>query len=181
MDDNTGAGGTQADPTAQPQAGATQQAQAASAEPDTLTVEEARKLRSEARNLRERLKQLEEKDLPEAERRQKRLSELEASETRWTTERQDLQMEASAVRLATKLGFADADDALGWLARNRGKVTFSDEGRPTNLEHLLKELLREKPHYLAETSRSRGTAEGGARGVGAPVDFNAALRRAAGR
>lgn len=127
------------------------------------------------------LKDLREKDLPEAEKRVRRISELEAAEQHWNAERQDLRIEVEAVRVAGKLGYADADDALGWLTRHRDQVEFDDKGNPTNLSHLLRELLKSKPHYLAETTRPRGSAEGGARGQGAPVDFNAALRRSAGR
>lgn len=139
------------------------------------------KERERARLAEERLKTVEEKDLPEAEKRQRRISELESAEKSWTSERQDLRMEIQAVRAAAKLGFADPEDALGWLSRNREKVVFDDKGHPTNLESLLREVLKTKPHFLAETVRPRGSAEGGARGTGAPVDFNAAIRRAAGR
>lgn len=138
------------------------------------------RIATERDEARAELKRLKEKDLPEAERTARRLSELEAAEKAWQSREQDLVMEAQAVRLAAKLGFADAEDALGWLARNRDQVEF-DGGRPTNLERLLRELLKSKPHYLAEAVRPRGSAEGGARGTGAPVDFNAAIRRAAGR
>lgn len=149
---------------------------------DTSGLKSALQREREGREAAEReLKNLKEKDLPEAERKQRRLSELEAAERSWATERQDLRMEAQAVRLASKLGFADAEDALGWLARNRDQVEFDDKGSPTNLERLLRELLKTKPHYVADAVRPRGSAEGGARGTGAPVDFNAAIRRAAGR
>lgn len=158
---------------------------ASSAAPDDHAAANARealaRIAKERDDARRELKQLREKDLPDAEKRQRRIDELEAAEKGWATERQDLRMEAQAVRTAAKLGFADAEDALGWLARNRHQVEFDDNGSPTNLERLLKELLKTKPHYLAETARPRGSAEGGARGTGAPVDFNAAIRRAAGR
>lgn len=140
------------------------------------------RIASERDALRTELKTLREKDLPEAERTSRRLAELEQSERTWQMERQDLRMEAQAIRVASKLDYYDAEDALGWLARHRDRVEFDDKGNPTNLEKLLRELAKENPRYLKAAAQPRGSAEGGTRGeAGGVIDMNAALRRAAGR
>lgn len=184
MDADNPAGATPATAGATPAAAQGEPA-AGGPQPDERALANAKeavaRIAQERDAVRQELRQLREKDIPEAEKAQRRLVELEAAASAWTIERQNLVMEAQAVRLAAKLGFADAEDALGWLARNRNDVEFDDKGSPVNLERLLRELLKSKPHYQADAVRPRGSAEGGARGTGAPVDFNAAIRRAAGR
>lgn len=179
MTDQTGGEGTQAEPTTQPQAGATQQAQAASAEPETISLEEARKLRAEARSLRDRLKVIEERDVPEAERSKRRLEELERSNEGLVRELQQERIQSRVLAAATRLGFADPADAYSLLPDDALEVA---DGVPRNVDQALKRLLEKKPYLASSTVRATGSAEGGARGAPAgEPNMNQLIRRAAGR
>lgn len=178
MAEDTGAEGTQAEPTTQPQAGATQQAQAASAEPETISLEAARKLRSENQSLRERLKAIEDKDLPEAERTKRERDEAvrERDAARVEVRKRDVMLEAAA------LGFSNPRLAYAAVVE-MGLLELDRDGYPTNTEAALKKLLRDNPNLASTTARASGSAEGGVRGTGkaGTTDMNAMIRQAAGR
>lgn len=180
MAGDTGAEGTQAEPTTQPQAGATQQAQAASAEPETISLEEARKLRAEAKGLRDRLKAIEEKDLPEAERTKRRLDELETSNRTLTQQLQTERVQSAVIAAATRLGFADPADAYSLLPADAIEV---EDGKPKGVDKALKELLARKPYLASSSARASGSVDQGSKGGSRSDsnDFNAMIRRAAGR
>lgn len=177
MAEDTGTEGTQADPTVQPQAGATQQAQAASAEPETISLDEARKLRSEAKSLRERLKAIEEKDIPEAERIKRDRDEAvkDRDAARAEVRKRDVMLEAAT------LGFSNPRLAYAAVVE-MGLLELDRDGIPTNTEAALKRLLRDNPNLASTTARASGSAEGGVRGTARTGnDMNTLIRQASGR
>jgi hypothetical protein len=194
-----GASGAQAAPGSQPQVGASQ-AQAADAQSSQADgadnasgtedvaalrreLEEARRLaardRTERRKLEEAIKATEDAKLPEQERLQRRLADLERQASSHEQERRDWQVREAVTRSASKLGYADPVDAFALL--DRSALEFADDGTPKNTDRLLADLLRAKP-YLAGGTRPMGSFDGGVRGQPAKgQDMNAVLRAAAGR
>lgn len=173
MADQNGATGTQADPETQPPAG-TAATQVVSPDgdpqptPESISLEEAKKLRSEASSLRRRLKELEEAErqrteagLTETQRLQKRVEELEAEKVAQTKVQQEKDLRIAALTAATKLGFTDPQDALALL--DRDAIEIGPDGQPTNLAKLLSDLARAKSYLLSTHTRPTGSADGGAR------------------
>jgi hypothetical protein len=195
----TSASGAQAASGSQPQVGASQ-AQAADAQSSQADgadnasgtedvaalrreLEEARRLaardRTERRKLEEAIKATEDAKLPEQERLQRRLADLERQASSHEQERRDWQVREAVTRSASKLGYADPVDAFALL--DRSALEFADDGTPKNTDRLLADLLRAKP-YLAGGTRPMGSFDGGVRGQPAKgQDMNAVLRAAAGR
>jgi hypothetical protein len=195
----TSASGAQAAPGSQPQVGASQ-AQAADAQSSQADgadnasgtedvaalrreLEEARRLaardRTERRKLEEAIKATEDAKLPEQERLQRRLADLERQASSHEQERRDWQVREAVTRSASKLGYADPVDAFALL--DRSALEFADDGTPKNTDRLLADLLRAKP-YLAGGTRPMGSFDGGVRGQPAKGrDMNAEIRAATGR
>jgi predicted nucleic acid-binding Zn-ribbon protein len=195
MPENTGAATTPEDEATQPQAGTTQQAQEASAEPEAPSLDEVRKLRSEHRALRERAKAAEEQlkrladekraaeeaALPERERYEKRVGELTQQIEQLRNELREERGKGAVVNAASSLGFAKPEQAYALLLYERS-LEYDNDGRPTNVESALKALLKENPHLASAAVRASGSADQGARGTLPPLnDMNRAIRQAAGR
>jgi len=174
-EETTSATGTQAEPVTQPPAGmAPSQADAATGAeptsiPDSISLDEARKLRSEAKGLRERLKVLEaekqasdEAKLTETERTALRISELERKLVEREAAVQERTVLAATVESAARLGFANPRLAYRLLDRNA--IEYDTDGAPTNVEPLLRELLRAEPYLTAAHARPTGSIDGGTRG-----------------
>lgn len=87
----------------------------------------------------------------------------------------DMRVQMAAMTVATRLGFKDPEDA--YLLLDRSKLELADDGRPRNIEALLKATLDKKP-YLGRNLPDLG---GGPRG-GTPSStpsMNDLLRAAA--
>lgn len=186
MSDETGATETQADSGTQPPAGtASTQADGADGEatqPETISLEEAKKLRSEANSLRKRLKAFEDADkartdadLSETEKLTKRISELEAERTQLLAREQERTVHLSAVEAATRLGFRSPE--LAFRLVDQSAIEYREDGTPKNVERLLKELLEREPYLARATTPDYG---GGNRGVTPvkPDNVNDLLRAA---
>lgn len=168
--DTNGATGTQADPGTQPPAGdAATQADAAGgeqqAQPESISLEEAKKLRSESKSLRDRLKAFEEADrkrqeseLSETERLTKAKSDLEQKLADAQRTNQERTVRYATVAEAAKLGFSDPDDAVRLL--DQASIEFEDDGSPRNLAAQLGALAKAKPYLLGQT-RSSGSFDAG--------------------
>lgn len=185
----SGATGAQAATGTQPQAGtATTQADGADGEAETLSLEEARKLRQEAHRLRERLKPLEQAererrekadaDLPELERAQKRVAELEATVERMEAERKDAKTQQAGVDAAIKLGFRNPARAVRLL--DPSAIEYAEDGTPRNLDALLRKLATEEPYLTKAETVDFGAGPRGQRTEKQPT-MNDLLRAAAGR
>ncbi len=101
----------------------------------------------EAEDLKRRLQEIEDKDKSETERQAARAQEAVAKLTAAEQRAADLALQMSVERAARKLGFIDEDDAYRLL--DRRAVETDDDGEPTNVEALLKDLAKAKPHLIA--------------------------------
>lgn len=183
---DTGATETQADSQAQPQAG-TSEAPAADEQEqqsESISLEEAKKLRSEAASLRKRLKAFEESEAKrsdseksEAQRAADRLAALEAELNTERSARRSLLVQSTAAATARKLGFKNPDLAQRLISAN--DVEFGDDGTPTNVERLLADAAKEFPDLVGGTTDFGGGPRGQA--AGGQKDMNNFIRRAAGR
>jgi hypothetical protein len=151
------------------QAATSSNAQAAT-DTEPVSLEDARKLRSEARAMRDRLKaaessakeladlkaKLEADKLTETERWQKQATDLQSkydSDTSALTERI---VRYEVERQAAKLGIIDPDAAaqlIDWDA-----LEYDEDGTPKNADALLKDLLKSKPYLAGKVQASAGGA-----------------------
>jgi hypothetical protein len=141
--------------------------------------EARRQAERDMKELRAKVKAFEEKDLPEAERKDNEIRELRATIERMESDRRDGQLREAVLSSATRLGYIDPEDGLHLLDRNA--ITYTDDGRPKNVDKLLTELLSAKPH-LGGRPRQGGAWGGSDGGSNRPgTDMNREIRRAAGR
>jgi hypothetical protein len=144
---------------------------------ESLSTEAARKLRSEARNLRSRLKEAEkERDdlkasqMSELEKLQKGTEDLSKSNATLVQENRSLRAQV----VAGRVGIVDPEIAVGL-------VDWDDAEDDASLEKQFKAILKAKPYLAGNVA---GGADGGARGQndggGASEDMNTLLRRKAG-
>jgi hypothetical protein len=123
---------------------------------ERFDTEYVKKLRAEAAESRRKLRDLEgkvkadeEAKLTEQERLQKRLAELERKETEYQMALQARTLEYEVKLCAARLGVVDYDAAYRLL--DLKQVEFDDDGKPTNVEKVLKELITKKPYLAGST------------------------------
>ena len=167
MANSEAAGGTQAEPQTVPQAGTPNTtapvetpAPAAKDTPqagdqEAVSLEELRKLRSEAAGLRRRLKEREDADkaaedaaLSEAEKLKRRVAELEEAQRISQEERRVLLTRSAVEREARKLQIVDEDAAFRLLEPDA--LEYGDDGQPTNVEKALKKLIERRPFLVSQ-------------------------------
>lgn len=122
--------------------------------------EAARKLRSEAANLRKRLKEL------EAERDAATKTEVEkAREAGKAEARAEVLKDRALDRVETRAAktFADPEDARLQLAPKVEELIADGEIDNDAIDKALADLLKRKPHLGADQRRFKGSADGGAR------------------
>lgn len=150
----------------QPQAGetTTPEPQAGDGQ-ETISLDEARKLRSEAANLRKRIKAFEEADAKAKEaqmtaeqKREKQLSDYQSQNAELVRQVQELRIQSAVQGQAARLGFADPSDAARFL--DPSELEFDDNGNPMNVEPLLKNVLKNKPYLSGKVVPSVPTAGG---------------------
>lgn len=186
MTDTNGATGAQAAPETQPPAGNAEalaaDAQADPQPPETISLDEARKLRSEANSLRKRLRELEERDaaaeaakLTETERIQRERDAMakELADLKEAGRRQSI--ESAAIAAAARIGYANPADAMAFIAPE--DIQTGDDGMPTNIEALVAKVAKERP-YLAPP-KSAGSADVTASGARAASPRNFTRKQAA--
>ena len=165
--DNT-AGATQADASADTSTQAVTQttpdAQAADGQ-EPITLEEARRLRSEGQALRKRLKafedaqaQAEAAKLTEQERLQKHAADLQSKYDADTAALTERIVRYEVERQASKLNIVDPDAAAKLI--DWSSLEYDEDGTPTNAETLLKDLLKARP-WLASTQQGKPAASSG--------------------
>lgn len=171
----------------EPQAGDPAAQAADPAEPETISLEEARKLRSENRSLRQRLTPLEqaEKDRataaeaskPELERAQAKVTELEQTVEQLTARDKERGIREAALEAATTLGFRSP--ALAHKLVDRDEIEYAEDGSPKNVESLLKKVAQADPYLVKDgTPDFGGGKRGDSPGKGPTMNE---LLRAAGR
>jgi len=142
------------------------------------------RLKAEAADYRKRLRELESKvkadeeaKMTEQERLQKRLSELERAQADWERERHEIMLQRHIENVAAKLGIVDPEAA--WKLIDLKEVDFDDDGKPKNIEALLKTLIQKKPYLANNFARSAGAGNGA--GGKAHYSMNDFIRRSSGR
>jgi exonuclease VII large subunit len=121
---------------------------------ERISLDEARKLRQEAHSLRQRLAAAEKKvtehedaKLSEQDRLQKRATELEQQVQQAQAAERTLRTRLAVERQARAMHLVDEDAAYRLL--DQAAITYGDDGEPTNVDTLLKALVKAKP-YLAQ-------------------------------
>lgn len=134
----------------------TPEPQAGDGSPEQISIEEARKLRREAQQLRQRLKTFEEAEaaqkaaqLTETERLQQQYAKLQTEHTDTLRNYQERLVRYEIEKQAAKVGIRpeaaeDAVKLLDWSA-----LEFDEDGSPKNAAELLKQLLKAKPYLAA--------------------------------
>lgn len=127
------------------------------AQSQEFSAEYVQQLRREAAGYRKRLRELEaavkgyeEAQMSESERLQARLSELERQYTEAQRSLQESTLRYEVMLAAGRLGVVDADAA--WRLLDASSIEFDDDGRPTNVVDVLRELVRQRPYLAAGTA-----------------------------
>ncbi len=105
--------------------------------------------RARAAELETKLKAFEDAKLSDTERLTKRIAELERQHTDASRAQQERILRYEAQLAASKLAIVDPDAAvklMDWSA-----LEYDEAGQPTNIESVLKELVKQRP-YLAATA-----------------------------
>jgi small-conductance mechanosensitive channel len=150
-------------------------------EQERFDTEYVRKLRAEAADYRKRLRELESKvkaeeeaKMTEQERLQKRLAELERKETEYQMTLQARTLEYEVKMHATRLGVVDPDAAYRLL--DLKQIEFDDDGKPLNIEKVLKELVAKKSYLVSSNSSPSPTNPAQGRVSGQQVFTRSQLR-----
>lgn len=153
----------------------------AAEEQERFDTEYVRKLRAEAAEYRKRLRELESKvkadeeaKMTEQERLQKRLAELERKETEYQMALQARTLEYEVKLHAARLGVVDPDAAYRLL--DLKQIEFDEDGKPTNLEKVLKELVAKKSYLVGATNAASPTNPAQGRVSGQQVFTRSQLR-----
>jgi hypothetical protein len=109
----------------------------------------------ELADARARLKEIEDKDKSEVERLAGSAKEASEKLTAAEARAQDLAIRLSVERAARKLNFIDEDDAYRLL--DRKAVEMDEGGEPTNVEKLLADLAKAKPHLIQVEGEAQKT------------------------
>lgn len=153
-----------------------------------------KKLKGDLKALRDELKTLKTKDLPDAERQAAALREAEEKATKAEAALQKSAVRTSALEEAVKLGFRSP--ALAYRLIDTDDVEW-DGDQPSNVRDLLKELLKSDPYLKGGKRRQDDDDEGeddeedegadggrgrrSGRGKSSAGFMNTQIRRAAGR
>jgi hypothetical protein len=134
----------------------------------------------ELKEVKAQLKQLHDKDLPEAERSARELAELKAANESLVKEIAQHRTREAVFTSAAKLGFADPTDAFRLV-----DIELDADGKPRGVEAALTALLAAKPYLKSSSTRvaTGGSADAGnnaGTATGAD-DMNSQIRRMAGR
>src|SRR6266702_1876609 len=159
MADEPTSGAAQAAPPVTPTAPAatitSPDAQAADGNTETISLEAARKLRSEAEALRKRLKSYEDAEqakkdaqLSEVERMNKQYADLKEQHETLAAELLEARVYQDVARHAAKLNFILPADMLAKLLLNDLDAIEFEDGKPKNIETLLQNLAKSTPEIV---------------------------------
>ena len=145
--------------TEQPEAALAAARSAPEAEDERFDAAYVRKLRAEAAEYRKRLRELEraikaheEEKLSEHERMQRRVAELERERYEYELRLREHTLRYETMLRARELGIVDPEAAYRLL--DLAEVEYDEDGRPTNLERLLRDLVRKRPYLLGSAGAS---------------------------
>jgi hypothetical protein len=168
---NADAGGQEIPPEPNPQSGEENPA-------ITRLKAEAAKYRRELSEARAALKSYEEAKLSEQEKLQRRLAELERDLSEKERLLQERTIENEVKSRARDIGIRDIE--IAWRLFDIASVEFGEDGRPTNIEPLLKELVKKHPLLAGEGTIAKAGAGSGSAGK-AQFTMNDFIRRSSGR
>jgi len=127
---------------------------------------------------RARIRELEQANMTDQQRREARLAELEAERNTWEAERQTMRLRDAAYREAVKAGAMYPDLVVQGI--DPASVQWAKDGSPSNIAAVVANARQAYPALFR--GNAPGTADGGAgQGQAAPVDMNDLIRRRAGR
>lgn len=121
--------------------------------------DESKEHRLKAKELDELKAKIEADTLSEKEKLEKKLTDLQRSHDDVVRAHQERVINYEVQLRAAQLGVTDTSDAVKLL--DWSEIEYDDSGSPTNVESLLKELLKAKP-YLKRESKSPAPTSGGA-------------------
>lgn len=125
------------------------------------------------------LDQIKAGQLSETEKLTKRATDAEAKAQQAEVRVKEITTRAEIERQARKLNIADDDAAYRLL--DVSKIEYDGDGKPTNADALLKDLVKARPYLVAQQSSSSGNPTNPPRSGGDASDpFTAALYRGAG-
>lgn len=137
----------------QPQAGDPQPTPQAG-DGENISLEEAKKLRSEAANLRKRMKAYEEAEaatkaaqMTEQEKLQKQHADLQSQHDTLAAELLEARVHQEVGRLAGKLNFIVSPELVARLL-DWEEIEFGDDAKPANIEKLLEKLAKSAPELV---------------------------------
>lgn len=152
--------------------------QASSGGEETISLEEARKLRREAQGLRKRLAEFEAVDarrkqaeLTELDQAKQRLADMEAQLATANTAHQEQIVRYEVMLRATGMNVVDAEVVARLL--DWSSLEFDENGAPTNVEKLLRDLLKAKPYLIKPAEQSAAAPNVNARNGNEKVDAKA--------
>lgn len=134
------------------------------------TRAEAAKSRTENKTLAEKLAAIDAEKLSETEKLQLRAQEAEKRATEADGKRKETLSRLEVERQARKLNIVDEDTAALLIA---SKIEFDAEGKPTNIETLLADLVKAKPYLVAAAGQSQqnaGSAANAGRSSGLTIE-----------
>lgn len=105
-----------------------------------------------------RLREIDDASKSETERLASKAQEAEAKLTAAEQRAADLALQMAVERAARKLGFIDEDDAYRLI--DRKAVELDDDGEPKNVDALLKDLAKAKPHLIAAEDGKANSGNG---------------------
>src|SRR6266568_38499 len=142
-------------PTAQAATITSPDAQAANGNSEPISLEAARKLRSEAEALRKRLKAYKDAEqakkdaqLSEVERMNKQYADLKEQHETLAAELLEARVYQDVARHAAKLNFILPADMLAKLLLNDLDAIEFEDGKPKNIEALLQNLAKSTPEIV---------------------------------
>jgi hypothetical protein len=130
-------------------------------------AKEAKRLAKELTDAQAKLKEHEDQQLSETEKLTNQVRDLTGKLEAAETARRATTIRAAVLMMAAKLEFVDPEDAV-LLLPSVGQVELNDGGEPTNVEALLKDLVKAKPHLkkpAADGQRIPSTPSGNGSGA----------------
>ena len=168
---NPTAGATPADANASTSApgGQTTTSEPLAGDDQQISLEEAKKLRSEAASLRKRMKAFEDAEakakdaqLTEQEKAQKQLADYQAQHSETLRQLQEERNSNALERAGRTLGIADPialADAVN-IALATALLEHDDAGKPTNADAVMKEIIKARPWLTVQQKPATSTAGG---------------------
>lgn len=111
----------------------------------------------------EQFDEMQQQQMSELEKANKRAADLERELADATAARQESLLRASVVAEAAKRNVVDPDAAMALI--DRTSLEFDEQGQPVNIATAMDSLLEQRPYLVAAAGGARGNADLGARGA----------------